>query len=258
MPMPPFDIFLSILDFVEKPDLAKLCLVNKTVRDITLDTLYRNISVINILNVCVTLYQCPDLALRVKSFTITSRSTHTFLPGRSPHYTLLARALGCLLNLQNLKLIIKGSYSWILPHVAEPKLQTFFCALDCDRELVYFVKNQPELITVKFWSAPYPGHPIPGAEFLPKLLHLEAPLAWLSKLVPGRPVEHVKRLQYRDSGGDIAFLASSSAPIRALTMNWSSLRQLSLPQLSSMLYALERIVITVSLRLMNLTDEVYL
>ena len=107
----PFDILLYILDYAQHSDLPALCRVSKTFHDCTSNIFYRDISAVNILDVCETLNRSSGLARRVKHFELTPASREKFLEVRS-EYVIVGNALRSVTCLRSLKSFLL-SYSII-------------------------------------------------------------------------------------------------------------------------------------------------
>ena len=101
VPPLPFDILLNILDCVQHSDLPALCRVSKTFHDCASNILYRNITAVNILDVCKTLSQSPGLAARVKHFELTPASREKIV-GAESEFVLVGNALRFMTRLRSL------------------------------------------------------------------------------------------------------------------------------------------------------------
>lgn len=243
VPPLPFDILLYILDYVQHSDLPALCRVSKTLHDCASNILYRNISAVNILDVCNTLSRSPGLAARVKHFELTLASREKII-GEESEFALVGNALRFMTRLRSLKLTMGEAYSDILA-LCTAQIQSFQCSFRCNQNLMRFLHSQPDLTTLKLWRD-LEGHCVLST-CLPKLTKLDAPMSWLTTLIPGRPVKEVvfyERSRLAIPTIDITFLVSSLSPIRTLAVGSPSLLALSLSQIASILPALEKLTIT--------------
>ena len=243
VPPLPLDILLYILDYVQHSDLPAVCRVSKTFYDCASNILYRDICAVNILDVCRTLSRSPGLAARVKHFELTLASREKVV-GAESEFVLVGNALRFMTRLRSLKLTMGEAYSDFLA-LCTAKIQIFQCSFRCNHNLIRFLHSQPDLTTLKLWRDLEDHCVLPTC--LPKLTKLDAPISWLTALVPGRPVEEVV---FRESSRlkipiiDIAFLVSSLSPIRTLVVGSPSLLRLTLSQITSILPALEKLTIT--------------
>lgn len=243
VPHLPFDILLYILDYAQHSDLPALCRVSKTFYDCASNILYRDISAVNILDVCQTLIQSPGLARRVKHFELTPASREKIV-GAESEYALVGNALRSMTRLRSLKLTMGEAYSDIL-NLCTAQIQSFQCSYRCNRNLLRFLHNQPDLTALKLWCD-LEDHYVPST-CLPKLTKLDAPISWLTALIPGRPVKEVNFHESSLSAipiNDITYLVSSLSPIRTLAVGSASLLALTLSQITSILPALKKLAIT--------------
>ena len=243
VPHLPIDILLYILDYAQHSDLPTLCRVSKTFHDCASNILYRDISAVRILDVCKTLSQSPGLARRVKHFELTTASREKIV-GVESEYALVGNALRSMTRLRSLKLTLGEAYSDILA-MCTAQIQSFQCSYRCNHNLIRFLYSQPDLSTLKLWCD-LEGH-YGLSTCLPKLTKLDAPMSWLSALIPGRPVKEVIFHDRRRSAIptiDITYLVSSLSPIRMLAVGSPSLLALTLSQIRSILPALENLTIT--------------
>ena len=227
VPHLPFDILLYILDYAQHSDLPALCRVSKTFHDCASNILYRDISVVNILDVCKTLSRSPDLARRVKHFELTPVSREKMV-GEESECALVGNALRFMTCLRSLKLTMGEAYSDILA-LCTAQIQSFQCSYRCNHNLIHFLHSQPDLTTLKLWCE-LEGHSVLST-YLPKLTKLDAPMSWLTALVPGRPVKEVifhERSRLANPINDITFLSSSLSSIRSLAVGSPSLLALTL------------------------------
>ena len=242
VPPLPFDILSKIHDYAHPADLPALCRVSKTFHDCASNLLYRDISAVNILDVCRTLSQSPGLASRVRHFELTPASRVNFKKDRS-EFALVGNALRSMTRLRSLKLTMGKKKSDILAFCTA-QIQSFEYSFLCDDNLIRFLHSQLDLTRLKLWCD-LENHSVLST-CLPKLTKLDAPMSWLIALVPGRPIKEVVFLERRPSEApiiDIAFLESSLQPIRTLTVGSPLLHALTLSQVRSILPALEKLTI---------------
>ena len=243
VPHLPIDILLYILDYAQHSDLPALCRVSKTFHDCASNILYRDISVVNIPDVCKTLSQSPGLARRVKHFELTPASRGKNV-GVESEYELIGNALRSMTSLRSLKLTVGEAHPDILA-LCTAQIQSFQCSYRCNQNLIRFLHSQPDLSTLKLWCD-LEGH-YGLSTCLPKLTKLDAPMSWLSALIPGRPVKEVifhERSRLAIPTIDITYLVSSLSPIRTLAIGSPSLLALTLSQIRLILPALEKLTIT--------------
>ncbi|KIM83240.1 hypothetical protein PILCRDRAFT_436909 [Piloderma croceum F 1598] len=239
----PLDILLHILDYAQHSDLPALCRVSRALHYYASDMLYRDISAVNILDVCKTLSRSPVLAARVKHFELTPVSRGQFV-GEDSEYVLVGNALRLMTCLRSLKLTMGETHSGMLA-LCTSRIHVFQCSFRCDDNLIRFLRGQPELAVLKLWRD-LEGHHV-LSNCLTKLTKLNAPFSWLSTLIPGRPVQEVVFYDQSRSiipAVDIGYLVLSSSPILTLAIGSPTLRALSLSQIASILPALEMLSIT--------------
>ena len=248
VPPLPFDILFKIHDYAQHADLPALCRVSKTFHDCASNFLYRDISAVNILDVCRTLSQSPGLATRVRHFELTPASREHFIKkkeeiGDGSGFALVGNALRSMTRLRSLKLTMEETYSDILPFCTA-QIQSFHYSFLCDHNLIRFLHSQRDLTTLKLWCD-LEDHSVLST-CLPKLTKLDAPMSWLIALIPGRSIKEVifhERRRLEAPIIDIAFLESSLPPIRTLTVGSPLLYALTLSQVTSILPAVEKLTI---------------
>ena len=91
-------------------------------------------------------------------------------------------------HLRSLKMTMGEQYSEMLV-LCTARIQSFECSYRCNHNLIRLLESQSDLTTLKL-SCDLKGH-YRASKFLPKLTKLDAPMSWLSALVPGRPVKDV-------------------------------------------------------------------
>ncbi|KZP31379.1 hypothetical protein FIBSPDRAFT_945389 [Athelia psychrophila] len=251
----PIDVLYSILDLTHPADLPALCRVDKELQCHASAILYRDLALVeaNIIDVCSTLCRSPDLALRVKRFTVTPDATGRLI---RDDYVLVAQTLQCLTNLQSLKFLFYGTNSWMLEHCTF-KLRSFYSTLDADTALLSFLSTQPELTTVNL-RADVQNHQLPLPS-LPNLTHIAGPFSWVSQLVPGRPVEEMQIYERKAwphlPTNNISFLSLSTSPIRKLIIGSPSLRALPTREVHRLLPDIETLSMVLPSKITSRVDE---
>jgi len=216
------DVLLEILCYVDRPHLAALCRVNQVLHDVASDMLYRKIEgPTNFVPLCLNLCAYPHLAGRVRHFEINTYQCSRRLPQT---YALFANTLRRLPNLRSLVLREPAPLSWMLKECSF-MLQSFYCAFECDLNLVHFLESQTELQEVTLCSPLDAGFCIPSTA-LPKLVKASAPSSWLNKIVPGRPVRTVIFRDRESAMVDLTFLSFSTVGIQKLVASASSFRDI--------------------------------
>jgi hypothetical protein len=188
----PVDILRAILEYLDRGDLTKICLLNKICCSCSQDILYRNIDFPKIL-VYHTLAQSTHLARRVRSFTMR---------GGHPE---LAKALRNMTHLRSLTLLCIYDSSNVLDGCIF-SLDTFICEFPNDESLSKFLRSQPSLREASFLT-PYRFPMLLDFEptCLPNLTRITAPYTWLPHIVPGRPVCEVTLTNYSRDGSPVDF-----------------------------------------------------
>jgi len=216
------DVLLEILRYVDRPHLAALCRVNQVLHDVASDMLYRKIEgPSDFVPLCVNLWAYPHLASRVRHFEINIDQRSRRLPQT---YALFANTLQRLPNLRSLVLRETGSLSWMLKECSF-MLQSFYCAFECDLNLVHFLESQTELQEVTLCLPLNTEFCIPSTA-LPKLVKASAPSSWLNKIVPGRPIRTVIFRDRESAMVDLTFLSFSTVGIQKLVASASSFRDI--------------------------------
>ncbi|KAH7925698.1 hypothetical protein BV22DRAFT_418715 [Leucogyrophana mollusca] len=193
----PTEVWLMIFRWVSKRQLFILCKVNKRIRDITADLLYKRLSNPEF-DIWLTLPKQPDLARRVRFFELTSFMLFT----SGTDFRLLKSALACLPNLRTLKLLNGGGiYSFILKDCTS-KLRIFHTTWDCSPTLLAFLRRQPDLVDLSLSGSIDEGqlkaHIQSPLSFLPKLSRLRAPLSFVKFIIPGRKAHGIIGFEPQD------------------------------------------------------------
>lgn len=155
------------------------------------DFLYRDISTVtgnpNVLSVCRTSTQSPDLAARVQRFEVSRPATEPFIQ-MDPDFVPIGDVLLCPPNLRSLTLKVSRPCSYILAGCTF-KIEEFTYFLVCNHSFVYFLNGQPQSMAISL-SRPRDGLNIPPT-CVPKLTKIHATISWLAELTPGHPVKEV-------------------------------------------------------------------
>lgn len=224
----PVDVLLHILDHVDRSDLHTLCQINHLFSQYATNSLYRDIVVADSISVCETLNRCSHLAVKVQRFELCHLTPRRGRP--SSHYTIIRMTLPGLRNLQTLSLRGQGEFSWILQQCTF-QIHTFICDLTCDDGLVKFLNSQISISTLELHGMPYWGKTSGGqiidSGALPKLSKIATNEVWISKLVPGRPLNDIVFFERRlQNSGNMKFLAASTSPLQSLTLSDEMLRDI--------------------------------
>jgi len=226
----PVDVLVMILKNLDKADLITMCRVNKVCCSFSQDILYRNIHIYHrpLFKVCRTLAHSTHLARRVRSFFVSPLDSTM----ESNQVDNLATALRNMSSLRKLDLRLVTEFSNILDGCTF-KLDSFLFSFCCDEYLLNFLNSQPSLTHVGMLGASfdelramYHRRFVFDATCLPNLTRVSAPVAWLSYLIPGRPVSEVEVSGYSSLDNDFidwSFFTLSTTPIRKLSMTQSFL-----------------------------------
>jgi hypothetical protein len=224
----PVDVLLIILENLDKADLATMCRVNKVCCSFSQDILYRNLFFFhnNPHLIWRTLAHSTHLARRVRLF----RASPQYWTMESNQADDLATALRNMSSLRKLDLALGDKYSNILDGCTF-KLDSFSFDTRCDEYLLKFLNSQPSLTHVTMPNLShaelhtiYDRIPTFDATCVPNLTRVFAQVAWLRRLIPGRPVSEVDVSGYPVIDSDFIdwnFFTLSTAPIRKLTITQS-------------------------------------
>jgi hypothetical protein len=218
MPSIPIDVLLLILEHADKSSLAKICLLNKICCSCSQDILYRNIRIKKPSDsqVYQTLAQSTHLARRVRSFEMTyynSVEQHELLDLKKS-----------LQNMTCLRILRHSDLSPIHDVLEECtfRLVEFACCVYSEWEPVYqFLLSQPGLTVLELKRLTYYDFPEFEATFLPNLTRITAPLYFLQRIIPYRPVNEVICTRPVFGSFDSSFFKLSTAPIKKLTIDCS-------------------------------------
>jgi hypothetical protein len=213
----PVDILRVILEYLDKADLATMCLLNKVCCSCAQDVLYRDME-FACRKLHWTLSTSPHLARRVRSFSfsaperlaISASDVNAYLPSSLRYMTAL----------RNLALFISEN-SDILDGCTF-KLETLSSGFALDESFRKFLNSQPSLTSVDFIRQ----IDLSGLEAtcLPNLTKVTAWFSSLTYLIPGRPVSEVISLGLAyGRPNDLSFFTLSTSPILKLAINYSCL-----------------------------------
>jgi len=208
----PVDVLLNILDYVDKADLATICLLNKICCSCSQDVLYRDIHVKN-RKILWTLAKSTDLARKVRSFNLCSTGSK------------LAMALRNMTSLRILN--IQTLFDMDILVGCTFKLDSFECFYTKCRveSFLKFFSSQPSLKYLKIPLCSDSAESSLEATGLPNLTRIESSFLWLKILIPGSPVNEVITTGYtsNEHSIDLSFFTLSTAPIQNLTIDYSFL-----------------------------------
>src|ERR1700728_4335046 len=169
----PVDILRAILEYLDRADLAKICLLNKICCSCSQDILYREVLFDNDLG-CRSIAQSTLLARRVRSFKSM---------GKHPE---LSKALQNMTCLRDLTLLDSDISSNVLDGCTF-SLDTFTCDFSYDKPLRQFLERQSSITLVSLLRLYHPSE-LFESPCLPNLTRVTAPFFLLPHLIPGRPV----------------------------------------------------------------------
>jgi F-box domain len=229
MPSIPIDVLREILEHVSKADLATLCRVNKIFCSYSQDVLYREIG--GNKHVIHTLAQSTDLARRVRSFRYF---------GASPKLATTLRNMSslrrlCLWDIDDTSILDRCTF----------KLDLFSGHLPNSKSLQQFLNSQPSITDITLY---YDYKPLLRFDerCLPNLTRVSAPLSWLRRLIPGRPVREVtmsSTMRLPSSTDSINFFTLSTTPIQKLKIHYNMLYPKPLSILVSIFPSLVHLVV---------------
>jgi hypothetical protein len=197
----PVEILQMILEHLGRGDLTKTCLLNKICCSCSQDVLYHNIC--GGILLCRTLAQSTDLARRVRSCKINCDNRFT------------ADALRNMSSLRRLSIDYENS---LILEGCTFKLVSLSCSFRDDKRFRKFLKSQPGITDIKFFSTFDDSCPFDESS-LPNLTRITTDYsAWLTHLIPGRPVREVTLLDVgdEDNGIDLSVFTLSTTPIQKL------------------------------------------
>lgn len=196
----PVELIDNILQNVHSSDLVALSLTCTALSPVASRLLYRDISVSawsNNTKVVATLAKRPDLAIFVRSFSITTAMQPPAFPAFDQ---LLATALSGMTELTTLNLnLADSSTSWILEKAAQNesyhRLHQFTASFPLDQNVANFLEKTPNLIELEVDSIPCvePTSPVPTLlpTTIPHLAQFVGSVRAAKTIVPGRPLESI-------------------------------------------------------------------
>jgi hypothetical protein len=204
----PVDVLLKILEYVDKADLATICLLNKICCSCSQDVLYRDIYRATP-RVQQTLAQSTHLARRVRSFYSCLENSD------------LATALRNMTSLRILKLAI-GLDSDVFEGCTF-KLDSFTYFYSDHKYFRKFLSTQSSLKNVVFRMEP--DFRSLEAMCLPNLTGFTGPFSWLPYIIPGRPISEVTVVEsiLNRRSTDLSYFTLGTAPIQKLMIDYSYL-----------------------------------
>ncbi|KAF7985216.1 hypothetical protein HWV62_7848 [Athelia sp. TMB] len=231
LPTLPVELIDNILQNVQAPDLAALALTCISLSPVAQRLLYRDITVSawsHNTKVVATLAKRPDLAIFVRSFSITTTTQPLVF---AAFHRLLATALSSMTELTALSLnLADSSTSWILEKAAQfsyNRLHQFTASFPLDQNVVNFLEKTPNLIELEVDSirCPEPASPVATllSTTIPHLAQFVGSVRAAKMIVPGRPLESIHLsegdLVYEDvadfsraTGRVLVFSATASTP----------------------------------------------
>jgi hypothetical protein len=230
------------LDYLDRADLATICLLNRVCCSCAQDVLYRNMQF-----VCPkayrTLSKSPHLARRVRLFSLaTNNPTSMFNATPVIHESKsLAKALRNMTSLRKLALFIAKN-SDILDGCTF-KLEALSGDFAYDESFHKFLNSQPSLTSVSFLK-PHNDFSDLEVTCLPNLTQVTSSFSSLAYLIPGRPVIEVISIGTAGSGSsDLSFFTLSASPIQKLAIDYICLYPKSTHLLTSIFPSLTHLFI---------------
>src|ERR1700728_868037 len=204
MPSNPVDVLRVILEYVDKADLAKICLLNKICCSCSQDVLYREIYPNTHTGVVQTLAHSTYLARRVRSFEFYyCEDLHTALQNMSSLRRLR------LWHIDDASILDGCTF----------KLDSFAYSFHYDESLRKFLNSQPSLTEIEFHVDSQYSNSRFEATCLPNLTRVAANPSWIRTFIQGRPVREVMmRHPSSEYTFDWSSFTLSTAPIRKLSI----------------------------------------
>jgi hypothetical protein len=199
----PVDVLRKILEYVDRGDLTKMCLLNKICCSCSQDVLYRDVSGGRLL--CRTLAHSTHLARRVRSIEIGVHTPYT------------ADALRNMSSLRRLSIDDENSY---VLEGCTFKLVSLTCDFRDDERFRKFLNSQPGLTDIGLYTTFDDSCPFDESS-LPNLTRVTTFSSWPPHLIPGRPVREVTLLSgwSEKSAFDLSVFTLSTTPIRKLAIH---------------------------------------
>jgi hypothetical protein len=225
LPTLPVELVDSIFKNVAAPDLVALSSTCSSLCPVAQRLLYRHITISawsHNINAVPTLAKRPDLALFVRSFTITTAAMSPLFPA---FYHLLATAMSGMTELTSLNILVDSSVSWVLEkagqNVTYHRLRQLTCAFPFDSNVARFLAKAPALLELEVDSIPYePSTSIPIPSLSPTTIpHLNQFIGSARAarvIVPGRPLQNIHLNEGDLVEDDVACLAQANANVLVL------------------------------------------
>jgi hypothetical protein len=232
MPSNPVDVLRVILEYVDKANLAKICLLNKICCSCSQDVLYREISPNTPIGVVQTLARSTYLARRVRSFEFYyCEDLHTALQNMSSLRRLH------LWHIDDASILDGCTF----------KLDSFAYSFHYDESLQNFLNSQPNLTEIEFHVDSQYSDSRFEATCLPNLTRAIANPSWIRTFIQGRPVREVKMFLPRPEGFfNLNSFALSTAPIQKLGIPCVYLYPEPIPVLVSIFPSLVHLILDVN------------
>jgi hypothetical protein len=232
----PLDVLGVIFRNLDPQDLSTCCRVNKAVFSLAFEALYRTLHPTrrNLMQLCLKLCNDSNLALLVRSFTISDNSVGMYLG-------IIQDTLLLLPRLHTLNLFIGQYGSWVLPR-QKPcpfALQAFSSSFFCDPDMISFLDGQPGIKHLTI-SGPFNQAALRAitSRTVPHLTSIYAPLSVVEVLAPDRPIGVVTTFctsdQDQSTTLSISCLSRSTSPfgVQRLILNFVYLRNIGCEQLA--------------------------
>jgi hypothetical protein len=242
----PVDVLYVILGHMDhdKAGLATLCLVNRVFKEASESVLYRRIvmPLPAVSRVCMSLAS-DRLATHVRHFETSKQ------PGWKPRDARellhMRAALRKMTGLRTLRIHFGGPLAWILDGCNFTGLRSMLCNLSCDHHLAKFLRRQVQLTDVTLSSIHtlhFPCHI--DRSCLPKLKQISAEPAWLSMLVPYRPITSIDIWDFVETDTRASdWLLQSSSAVTSLSISESFLLSQGVACIASLVPQLRQLTV---------------
>lgn len=242
----PLDVLYSILEHMDhdKAGLANLCRVNQVFRAASQSVLYRRIvmPLPAVSRVCISLAS-ERLASLVRHFETSKK------PGWKPRDARellhMRSALRKMTGLRILRIHFGGPMAWILDGCTFPELRSMLCSLSCDHHLAQFFKRQAQLTDVTLSSLHTRHFPcLIDPSCLPNLKRISADPAWLSMLVPDRPITDIDIWDFLETDiKETGWLLQSSSAVTTLSISEHFLLSRGVARIASLVPQLRQLTV---------------
>lgn len=218
----PVELIDNVFHNLQTNDLVALSTTCSSLCPIAQRLLYRTITVSawsHNAKVVATLATRPDLALFVRSFSITTAMLPPLFPA---FHRLLATALSAMTELTLLNLnLADSSTSWVLQKPVQSgstyaRLQQFTCSFPFDAHVAAFLSHTPALIELEVDSTPCAAPtPLPALppSTIPHLVQFVGSVRAAKVILPGRPLESIQLNEGDLVEDDLACLARVSGRV---------------------------------------------